>query len=377
MSLIENIGKQQASPALTTRLKNLVSLFFTSIKAQSVLFAITAFYMLATYLLFRGVPGLQPYDLSLSFFIFMLPILLLSMIILRFINICVHVRPKSPIKALYYDLKDYLFNARRLSLGLPVIVVLFFFIETFAYTKVNFPVLKPFEWDIYFMELDRWMHFGYQPWEILQPVLGYPPVTFLINLNYNTWFIVMWTIFIWQAFAARPSALRLQFFISFLLLWSIGGSVFAMLFSSAGPAFYEGLNLTPNPYKDLMAYLYQVNESFPIWALNTQEMLWASYVNKQGIVAGISAMPSMHNASAILFALLGWKVSRAHGIALTIFAVLIFLGSIHLGWHYAVDGYAAAVLAVVIWWISGKIATWADKRPAATTYRALFDDEIM
>ncbi len=66
------------------------------------------------------------------------------------------------------------------------------------------------------MELDSWMHFGYQPWEILQPVLGYAPVTFLMNLVYNTWFIVMWTIFIWQAFAARPSTLRLRFFISFL-----------------------------------------------------------------------------------------------------------------------------------------------------------------
>ena len=372
MSAIESIEKRQIIPALTASLTGFLHLLLASIKAQSALFVITAIYMGATYLLFRGVPGLQPYDLSLSFFVFLLPILLLSMIILRFINICVHVRPKSPIKALYYDLKDYLFNARRLSLGLPIIIVLFFFIETFAYFKVNFIVLKPFDWDIYFMELDSWMHFGYQPWEILQPVLGYAPVTFFMNLVYNTWFIVMWTIFIWQAFAARPSTLRLRFFISFLLLWSIGGSVFAMLFSSAGPAFYEALNLTPNPFKQLMTYLYQVNEVFPIWALSTQETLWASYVNKQGIVAGISAMPSLHNASAVLFALLGWQVSRTHGIALTIFSVLIFLGSIHLGWHYAVDGYLGAALALVIWWIAGKIATWMENRPAAKSYQSLF-----
>jgi len=373
MSAIETVVKQQAIPVAIARVTGLFSLFYASLKAQSALFTITAIYMVATYFLFQGVPDLQPYDLSLSFFVIMLPILLLSVIILRFINICVNVRPVSPIKALYYDLKEYLFNSRRLSLGLPVIVVLFFFIETFTFTKVNIPAINPFEWDIYFMELDRWMHFGYQPWEILQPVLGYAPVTFLINLNYNTWFIVMWTIFIWQAFANQPSALRLQFFIAFLLIWSIGGSIFAIYFSSAGPAFYEGLNLAPNPYKELMAYLYQVNETLPIWALNTQEMLWTSYTSKEGLVAGISAMPSMHNASAVLFALLGWKVSRAHGIALTIFAVLIFLGSIHLGWHYAVDGYFAIVLAVVIWWISGKIATWATNRPAARAYQARFN----
>jgi len=372
MSAIESIEKRRIIPAITARLTGFLHLFLASIKAQSALFVITAIYMLATYLLFRGVPGLQSYDLSLSFFVSLLPILLLSMIILRFINICVHVRPKSPIKALYYDCKDYLFDARRLSLGLPVIIVLFFFIETFTYFKVNFIVLKPFDWDIYFMELDSRIHFGYQPWEILQPVFGYAPVTFLMNLIYNTWFIVMWTIFIWQAFATRPSTLRLRFFISFLLLWSIGGSIFAMLFSSAGPAFYEALNLTPNPFKELMTYLYEVNETFPIWALSTQEALWASYVSKQGMVAGISAMPSLHNASAVLFALLGWQVSRAHGIALTIFAVLIFLGSIHLGWHYAVDGYLGAALAIVIWWIAGKIATAIKNHPATTSDRALF-----
>ena len=104
MSAIETIEERRIIPAFTARLSGFLYLFFASIKAQSALFVITAIYMLATYLLFRGVPGLQPYDLSLSFFVFLLPILLLSMIILRFINICVHVRPKSPIKALYYDL---------------------------------------------------------------------------------------------------------------------------------------------------------------------------------------------------------------------------------------------------------------------------------
>ena len=220
--------------------------------------------------------------------------------------------------------------------------------------------------------LDRWLHFGYHPWEILQPIFGYAPVTFLININYNVWFMVMWTIFIWQAFATEPSILRTRFFISFLLIWSVGGSIFAVTFSSAGPAYFESLNLSPNPYKELMTYLYQVNETLPIWALSTQEMLWQSYINQDGLVAGISAMPSMHNATAVLFALLGWQVSRAHGIGLTLFAIMIFIGSVHLGWHYAVDAYLGAAITIIIWWFAGKAAVWSDKSSAARTYRAQY-----
>lgn len=373
MSTIGNIEKSQEITGNSTSDKHKSSLFFASIKAQSVLFFITAAYVIATFFLSRNTPGIQPYEFNVTFFLVMLPILFLSVIILRFFHICNHVKPEHPIQALYHDLKGFLSCPRRLSLGVPVIIALFFFIEAFAFIKTNIPAFRPFGWDVYFMELDRWMHFGIHPWEYLQPVFGYAPVTFLINVSYNTWFMVMWTVFIWQAFADHPSRLRLQFFISFLLVWSIGGSLLAVVFSSAGPAFYAALNLTPNPYEELMTYLYQVNEALPIWALNIQELLWASYTDKQGVVSGISAMPSMHNASAILFALLGWQVSRIHGIALTLFAIMIFLGSIHLGWHYAVDGYLAAIIAISAWWIAGKIAAWIDDQPAAKAYKALFD----
>ena len=40
------------------------------------------------------------------------------------------------------------------------------------------------------------------------------------------------------------------------------------------------------------------------------------------------------------------------------FTFLIFLGSIHLGWHYAIDGYFGAALAVVCWWLTGRLIDW-------------------
>jgi hypothetical protein len=31
------------------------------------------------------------------------------------------------------------------------------------------------------------------------------------------------------------------------------------------------------------------------------------------------------------------------------------VASVSLGWHYALDGYVGAFLAVVVWWIAGAI----------------------
>jgi hypothetical protein len=41
---------------------------------------------------------------------------------------------------------------------------------------------------------------------------------------------------------------------------------------------------------------------------------------------------------------------------------------VHLGWHYAVDGYAAVALACGAWWLCGHIARWLHARPAMADY---------
>ena len=71
---------------------------------------------------------------------------------------------------------------------------------------------------------------------------------------------------------------------------------------------------------------------------------------------GISAMPSVHNALSVLFALAAWKVYRPLGWAFAAYAVAIWIGSIHLGWHYGLDGIVAAILTYAIWVGAGRLA---------------------
>ena len=130
-----------------------------------------------------------------------------------------------------------------------------------------------------------------------------------------------------------------------------------MIFSSAGPVYYDELGLSPNPYVGLFAYLHDVDSRLPLWFLKTQQMLWDGYMGK-GPAFGISAFPSMHNASAALFALAFWRVSRPVGLFFAAYAGVILLGSVHTGWHYAVDGYAGIALAAACWWVCGPVARW-------------------
>ena len=63
----------------------------------------------------------------------------------------------------------------------------------------------------------------------------------------------------------------------------------------------------------------------------------------------------MHVAIAVLFAL--W-LQTYRKLAVTTagwcYAAVIYLGSIHLGWHYASDGIISGLFVVGVWWGLGR-----------------------
>jgi hypothetical protein len=84
--------------------------------------------------------------------------------------------------------------------------------------------------------------------------------------------------------------------------------------------------------------------------------LWEGYLATEGRrFGGISAMPSMHIAMVTVIALLGWAHSRLLGTVFTVFALVILIGSVHLAWHYAVDGYVAAIAVYCLWVVVGAV----------------------
>ncbi len=126
--------------------------------------------------------------------------------------------------------------------------------------------------------------------------------------------------------------------------------------SSAGPCFVHLLDPENTHYQPLMERLsYQV-DSF--WLLKIyggetsqlQSYLWQAYSNRSSdIGAGISAMPSMHISSSVLLAIGAFKVNKKIGLLFWLFTLIIMIASVHLGWHYAVDGYVAIVVTLLTW----------------------------
>jgi hypothetical protein len=220
--------------------------------------------------------------------------------------------------------------------------------------------VQPFSWDVAFMEWDRVLHFGRQPFEWLQPLLGHSTVTRFIDRTYFLWIHVMWMTVIWQSWhGSRHAPVRSQFLLSFVLCWILLGTVMATLLSSAGPIFFSGVTDHPDPYRALMNYLHSVDAVQELRVLRLRAFLWQSYLSPDsGSLGGISAMPSMHVSIVTLLTLLGFSVNRWLGWAYAAFAGIIMVGSVHLAWHYAVDSYVAIAATVAVWVVSGRVVRW-------------------
>lgn len=264
-----------------------------------------------------------------------------------------HVRPFRP-RGLWRGIRDSeIFSPDRLAAACIPVLLLPLFSSVFTTFKISIPELAPFSWDPAIMRYDQMLHGGFHPWELLQPILGHPLVTSVLSYLYNFWHGMILIVY-WQMFRVEKRALRMRFLLAFVLCWAILGSLGAFVFSSAGPCYYGHVVNGPNPFAAQMAYLQSAHELFSNRALLAQDYLWNLYVNdKAGFGGGISAMPSLHVAVAVLVFFLARHFSRRAAWLAGGYAVIILVGSVHLGWHYALDGYIAIVGAWVAWAASG------------------------
>ena len=246
--------------------------------------------------------------------------------------------------------------SERLMTGLPIIVIMTVAASTVTSLKVLIPDFHPYDWDATFILWDRWLHGGRDPWLILQPLLGHPLISRLVNAAYHGWFILLYATMFFMAFRLRGARLRAQFFLTYILCWAVQANLLATVFASVGPVFYGPLTGGESPFTPLMAYLEAANQQYDLGALRIQQYLWDAYTSGELVTgAGISAMPSMHVATSMLFVLVFWPINRPLGVALAIFLVVILIGSVHLGYHYAIDGYAAIVITPAIWLAVGRL----------------------
>ena len=248
------------------------------------------------------------------------------------------------------------FTPRYLAGYFVILILMPVYKNAIASFKQTIPLIHDFSWDFALMKLDRALHLGHHPWELLSPTLAYPGLLHAIDYLYLVWFPVLFAFSLWMGWTRRRR-LRLHFFVSTLLVWGLLGSVLGTLFSSAGPCYYSSIvGAAENPFAPLMSRLAEIHGSVYLWALHNQAGLWQAYNEGYWMqFGGISAMPSVHLGMATVFALTAFNVHRWLGVIFAGYLCIIQAGAVLLGWHYAVDGYAGIILAWIIWRAAGQL----------------------
>jgi hypothetical protein len=263
-------------------------------------------------------------------------------------------RRQSPVENLVGSLKGLAGS------GLPVryvyaCLVLAVFMAAFLYNKMLIPEIAPFQWDATFARLDFALFGGHHPWELIHPLLSNVGATFALDGVYSSW-VPMVFLFWAGAFASPrvPERLRVRFWMATVVSWVLIGLVMATMLSSAGPCYFtDFVSDVTSPYAGLNAYLADISGKYLLSSTWAKEILWQAYTGEHNLPGGISAMPSMHIAQVALFVAFAYSLNRRFGHVMLIYAALIFVGSIHLAWHYAVDGIVGAAAAIAVWWSCG------------------------
>lgn len=263
------------------------------------------------------------------------------------------VRPESPFQYLRTS-RSLRLHAMRTFIALPFLFMVSLFLPSFSLAKSHVGHVLPYEWDQAFLAMDLAIH-GTDAWQLVHPLIGYAPITFGISIAYQIWIFLLYIAVPWLWIVKMPKTLRKQFGLSYMLCWIIIGAIFANIFTSVGPCFLEPITGDAH-FRPLMDYLTVTDRQYPILALDVQQSLLEWRVNGDGkLGSGISAMPSMHVSIALLVFLMMRRIGRVAGWVFGTFFVVILLGSVHTGYHYAVDGYASMLLTMLIWWGSGML----------------------
>ena len=267
---------------------------------------------------------------------------LLSVLIWMFVRIAILFpsRAENPVRKVTARIHEPLKLA-------PLPAVIFpLFLGGYTWAKSSIPFAVGYGWEKTWAHADRAI-FGMDAWRWshgLMPDFMAPAWTLYYAMVWG--FALVFSGTLVAAFASRR--FTATFFTALMLSWLIGGIGLAYAMSAAGPVFAHLADPALGAqFEPLHAELSRLLARDDL-VLKSQRYLEAGAAVKLAVKGGgISAMPSMHMATATILTCAAWRTKWAP-LAL-LFWVLTFFGSIYLGYHYAVDAPVAAALAALCW----------------------------
>jgi PAP2 superfamily protein len=298
-------------------------------------------------------PGAVAADLSYAQLAITSVAIIVGLVIYERVRTRRELSPAKGYRQAWLRLRAGRLNNARLASYTLVCVLMPLVVASYTGWKVWLNVAAPFVWDSSLGALDRALHGGRNPWELLQPLFARQWMSDLIVGVYTfVWIMALQGITVWQALAA-PSQHRSRFLVASTLAWPVAGNVLAAAYLSAGPWFDARSDPFSSPFLSLTDQIARIGGR-TLWA---QDYLYKAYESRNTweVAAGISAMPSMHLVIATIIACFLFRYGRAMRAIAVTFVAVILIGSIGLGWHYAVDSYVGMVVGVAIWALAGRV----------------------
>lgn len=307
--------------------------------------------------IYRSIFAFEKSATSYPFVIFALGVMFLFAVA-RPLYLVVRLHP-APLRQLQQDVVTYrgwLASSVLAMLAIPQAL------QFSSIMKQSIPQIVPFYADSAIIKLEHAL-LGVDAWEITHAVIG-EALTRQIDLLYGVWHLVNISLLVWMVISMNPR-FKVRAILTYQLVWIFLGGMLATFLSSAGPCFLEEFTGSTR-FAPLMEKLGAMNEAEQLHSFTAMGYLLASK-GTDAFGSGISAMPSLHVAIAFLTVLIAFNQTRVLPIRLTasLYFAVILIGSVHLGWHYLLDGLIAMPLVWLLWWGCGRLAGWLDQAPPA------------
>jgi len=228
-------------------------------------------------------------------------------------------------------------------------------IAALTWLKGMLPLAVPFWADPYLARVDFALFAG-DPSRFLRWAVP------LLEPVYISWAMVKFATLI-AVLSLPASGRKSRVMVAYFLTVGVAGVCGQFLISSAGPLFYGRVG-----FGDLYLPLVTDLARLAPTTIGMADYLWSTYsTDAARIGTGISAMPSMHVAIAVWILLSARELApKIRQIALA-YALLIFIGSFALGWHYVSDAVIGLAAALGAWKAAAFVRLpfgWSSLQPA-------------